>query len=248
MSKFDLPSRRQMKKPIRERSKTEARQTVEMITTSRKRKKITTINRKKTNYAEKLAIFRANRLKKTMRVNMIANEIGEKRTKEAPVTSDRNFFTTGIHKILDADLLGELTTEDSQLGQLRKHILAKDREGFLRLGSYMANFWDDASVISDCIIIDNRVAIPTCVRKAVMTRLHRTHPGQEVMVDAAQYLWWPKTHREIIVLCQSCRSCSAYGENLKTSKSFSSAEPLPEFLGVNEKLKKNRSCWSHAQF
>ena len=24
-----------------------------------------------------------------------------------------------------------------------------------------------------------------------MARLHRTHPGQEAMVDGAQYLWWP---------------------------------------------------------
>ena len=178
-----------MEYPIRERNGTEARQTVEMITASRKRKRITTINGNKTNYAGMLANFRANRLKKTLRVNMIASKVGKKRTQEAPVTSDMKSFTTGLHNILDTDLLGELTTEDSQLGQLRKHILAKDREGFLRLGSYMANFWDDASVINDCIIIDNKVAIPTCLRKAVMARLHMTHPGQEATVDAAQYLW-----------------------------------------------------------
>ena len=100
----------------------------------------------------------------------------------------------------------------------------------------MANFWEDASVINECIIIDNRVAIPTCLRKAVMARFHRTHPGQEAMVDGAQYLWWPKMHREIIDLCQSCRSCSAYGKNLKTSKTFNSAEHLPELSEVNEEL------------
>ena len=43
-------------------------------------------------------------------------------------------------------------------------------------------------------------------------------------------------HREIIDLCQSCRSCSAYGKNLKTSKTFNSAEPLPELSEVNEEL------------
>ena len=108
---------------------------------------------------------------------MIASKVGEKRTQEAPVpfTISRKSFATGLHNILDADLQGELTTEDSHLGQLRKHIFAKDREGFLRLGSYMANFWDDASVINDCFIIDNRIAIPTCLRKAVMARLHRKH-------------------------------------------------------------------------
>ena len=69
-----------------------------------------------------------------------------------------------------------------------------------------------------------------------MARLHRTHPEQEAMVDAAQYLWWPKMHREIIDLCQTCRSSSAYGKNLKTSKTFNSAESLPELSEVNEEL------------
>ena len=66
---------------------------------------------------------------------MIERKVGEKRTQEAPITLDRKSFATGLQNILDADLLEELTTEDSQLGQLRKHILAKNREGFLRLGS-----------------------------------------------------------------------------------------------------------------
>ena len=43
-------------------------------------------------------------------------------------------------------------------------------------------------------------------------------------------------HREIIDLCQTFRSCSAYGKNLKTSKTFNSAEPLPELSEVNEEL------------
>ena len=105
----------------------------------------------------------------------------------------------------------------------------------------MANFWDDASVINDCIIIDKRVALPTCLRKAVLARVHRTHPGQEAMVDAAQYLWWPKMHKEIIDLCQTCRSCSAYGKNLKTSKTFNSAGPLPELSEVDEELQIDRA-------
>ena len=43
-------------------------------------------------------------------------------------------------------------------------------------------------------------------------------------------------HREIIDLCLTCRSCSAYGKNLITSTTFNSAEPLPELSEVNEEL------------
>ena len=143
--------------------------------------------------------------KKLVRVNMIPSQARNTTTPKIPIlTPEPKSFTTGLQKILDADLVGELTTEDSYLGQLRKPILAKDREGLLRLGCYLANFCDDASVINDCIIVDNRVAIPTCLRKTVKARLHRTHPSQKAMVDAAQYLWWPKMHREIIVIFQSC--------------------------------------------
>ena len=140
------------------------------------------------------------------------------------ISSDKKLFTVGLHNILDADVLGELTTEDSQLGQLRKHILAKDREGFLRLGSYLASFWDDAAVINDCTVIANRFAIQTCLRKAVMSNFHRTHPRHEAMIEAAQYLWWPQMHKEIIDACQSFRARSATGKNLKTSKSFNSTD------------------------
>ena len=118
-----------MERAISERSKAEMRQTAETITTSRKLKKITPVN--KTSYSRILAKFRVNMVKKSVGVNMIARKVGEKRTPEAPVTSDKKSFTAGLHNILDADLLEELTTEDSQLRQLRKHILAKDREGFL---------------------------------------------------------------------------------------------------------------------
>ena len=159
MSKFNLPSIKQMENPIGERNRTETRQTVEMITESRKRKRITITNRNKTSYARMLANFRTNRLKRTVRVNMIASKNEKKKTQEAPVNTHKKSFTKGLHNILDADLLGELTTEHCHSGKLRKNLLAKVKKGFLRLGSYMAIFWDEASVINDCIIIDNRVAI-----------------------------------------------------------------------------------------
>ena len=114
MSKFNLPSIKQMKNPIGERNRIETRQTVKTITESRK--KITITNRNKTNYARTLANFRTNRLKRTVRVNMIADKVEKKKTQEAPVNTHKKSFTTGLRNILDADLLGELTTEDSQLG------------------------------------------------------------------------------------------------------------------------------------
>ena len=116
MSKFVLPSIKQIENSISERSRAETRQTVETITTSRKRKRITQVNRNKTGYARILTSFRVNRVKKSVRVTLIAGKVGKKRTPEAIVRSDKNSFTIGFQSILEADLLGELTTVDSQLG------------------------------------------------------------------------------------------------------------------------------------
>ena len=104
------------------------------------------------------------------------------------ISSDMKSFPTELNDNLDTKFLGN-QKKDSQLGQLRKHnwvswVLVKDREGFHRQGSYIVSFWDDAAAINDCRVIENRVAIPTCMRKAVMSRVQRTHPGQEAMIDA----------------------------------------------------------------
>ena len=82
MSKFNLPSIKQMENSIGERNRTETRQTVETITKSRKRKRITITNRNKTNYARMLANFRTNRLKRTVKVNMIASKVERRKHKK----------------------------------------------------------------------------------------------------------------------------------------------------------------------
>ena len=46
----------------------------------------------------------------------------------------------------------------------------------------MAQFWTKAEVVNDCVILDNKLAIPEPQRKAVLARLHRSHPEQEAMM------------------------------------------------------------------
>ena len=53
----------------------------------------------------------------------------------------------------------------------------------------MAQFWPKAAVVKNCVIIDNKLAIPEALRQAVLARLHRSHPGQEAMMSASEYIW-----------------------------------------------------------
>ena len=84
--------------------------------------------------------------------------------------------------------------------------------------------------------MDNRIAIPNCLRKPLLARLHRSHAGQLAMVDAAQYIWWPRMHRDIVQLCKDCPQCTKFGMNLKANASFNSTKSLPLLPGPYEEL------------
>ena len=82
----------------------------------------------------------------------------------------------GLPGLFDGDLLAELTEEDKFLGPMKCAIISKDVTSFNKLGSYMAQFWTKATVVSDCVIVDNKLAIPEPLRKVVLARLHRSQP------------------------------------------------------------------------
>ena len=83
------------------------------------------------------------------------------------------------------------------------------------------------AVQDDCILVNNRLAVPVQLRQAVLKRIHRGHPGQEAMLGAAQYLWWPHMNKDIVNLAEECRSCTRYGKNVKYLISKNSSKPLP---------------------
>ena len=98
-----------------------------------------------------------------------------------------------------------------------------------------AQFWPVASVVDNCILIDNKLAIPFKLRSAILTRLQQSHPGQQAMIEASEYIW-PYMNRQIVEKCQMCMECTKFGTNLKSSHTFNSLLPLPPLLAPNEKL------------
>ena len=95
-------------------------------------------------------------------------------------------------------------------------------EQFRAVGKGMGQFFYLAQATEEGILlIDNRIAVPECLRGAVLNWLHRGHPGQQKMIDAASYIWWPKMNRSIILKAEKCPDCTAIGKNLKPIKSHS---------------------------
>ena len=153
-----------------------------------------------------------------------------------PIISKSKKEIVGLPGLFDADLLAELTEEDRFLGPMKRAINNKDVSSFNKLGTYMAQFWSKAAVVNNCVIIDNKLAIPEVLRPAVLARLHRSHPGQEAMMSASEYIWWPFMNRQIVDTCERCRECTLYGKNLKPVKTFHTAQSLSLLTGPNQEL------------
>ena len=113
-----------------------------------------------------------------------------------------------LTKLFDRSLLAELTSEDAWMDRLWRVIKRNDRHSFELMGPYTNPLWHQLSVVDDCILVDNRLAVPGQLRQAVLKRIHRGHPGQEAMLDVSKYLWWPHMHNDIVNLAEECRSCT----------------------------------------
>ena len=91
-------------------------------------------------------------------------------------------------------------------------------------------------MVINCVLIDNKLAIPEQLRSAILTRLHRSHPGQAAMMDASEYILWPFLNRQIVDVCEKCPECTLFGKNIKTSTTYNSAKPLPTLSAPNQEI------------
>ena len=103
-------------------------------------------------------------------------------------------------------------------------------------GAYIAQFWTKAAVVNNCVLIDNKLAIPEQLWSAILIRLHRSHPGQAAMMHASEYICWPFLNRQIVNVCEKCPECTLFGKNIKTSTAYNSAKPLPQLSAPNQEI------------
>ena len=132
-----------------------------------------------------------------------------------------------LDKLFDKSLLAELVSEDTWMDRLRRVVERNDRHEFELMGPYTNPLWHQMSVVDDCLLVNNRLAVPEKLRQAVLRRLHQGHPGQEAMLEVSNYLWWPHMHKDIVNMAEECRSCTRYGKNAKYLIPKNSAKPLP---------------------
>ena len=111
--------------------------------------------------------------------------------------------------IVEVDLTADSPDKDDQ----EVHVVSRRISHSSRKGERSAN--DAKPGLDDCILINDRLAVPCQLRSAVLKQLYRAHPGQEAMLNVSHYLWWPHMHKDIVNLAEEWRSCTHYGKNAK---------------------------------
>ena len=132
-----------------------------------------------------------------------------------------------LSRLFDKSLLEELTTEDTWMDRLRRVIERGDTQGFKLMGPYTNPLWSQMAVQDDCILVNNRLAVPIQLRQVVLKRIHQGYPGQEAMLGFSQYLCWLHMHKDIVNIAEECRSCTRYGKNVKFLIPKNASRPLP---------------------
>ena len=146
--------------------------------------------------------------------------------KSSIVTPDQKSLS-GLVGILEADVLSELTDENSSLRLAKRALINNDYEGFSRIEAYLKSFWQCSAVMDSRIVVENnRIARP---------------------IDGGygeKLRWWIRPNTSGGLECigrlpncvKDCPQCTKFGKNLKAKLSFDSSQPLPKLLGRNEEL------------
>ena len=123
----------------------------------------------------------------------------------------------GLPHLFCTETLSQLTEEDKQLGPMKTALENKNFDAFKRISPGLQQFFHHSYVSKQgIVVVDSRIAVPSCLRQAVLSWIHRDHPGQQAMIDLVANLWWPGIHRQVVEKADKCDTCRKYGKNLKS--------------------------------
>ena len=72
-------------------------------------------------------------------------------------------------------------------------------------GKYWHNTRNRLHVREDCLLIHERIVIPTKLRQTVLEKINLTQPGSAAMLELCQNIWFPNIHLSIVHMAQNFR-------------------------------------------
>ena len=106
------------------------------------------------------------------------------------------------------------TKKDRNLRPLINFVKNRDWEAIkASYGQYWHKIRNRLHVREDCLLIDERIDIPTQLTQTVVDSLHLTHPGSAAMLDLSHYVWFPHIHRSIVQMARNANTAQSKVKN-----------------------------------
>ena len=101
---------------------------------------------------------------------------------------------------------------------------------------------NELSMVQECIMLADRIVIPSKFRSQVIKTLHRGHPGIVRMKALARsYVYWPKIDSDIERFVQACGSCQNVAKSPPISELHSWPIPTEPWNRIHIDLAKHES-------
>ena len=114
--------------------------------------------------------------------------------------------------MLDLKTLITKSTTDAELNRVRDAMRRNEKntapEAYRRTFEKLSNKWG-------LIFNDDRIIVPTELRKKLLETLHFGRAGYTKIAAEVKIFWWPNMQKEIEEKTKNCVACMASGKNLK---------------------------------
>ena len=142
-----------------------------------------------------------------IQINQVIDKItGNKKLTEKTIEKAEFDF------MLDLKTLMEKSITDAELNRVRNAMRRNEKntapEAYRTTFEKLSNKWG-------VTFNDDRIIVPTELRKKLLETLHFGHAGYTKMAAEAKIFWWPNMQEEIKEKTNNCVACMASGKNFK---------------------------------
>lgn len=100
----------------------------------------------------------------------------------------------------------------------------------------------ELSIHQECIMLGDRVVVPSSLRQKVIKQLHRGHPGiVRMKAIARSYVYWPKIDSDVEHCVQACGSCQNVAKSPPIAELHSWPIPTEPWQRIHIDLAKHES-------
>ena len=142
-----------------------------------------------------------------VQINQIIGAIteGKKLAEETIKKAEMDFM-------MDLKSLIAKSATDAKLNRIK---LALNREDHSMAPENYRQYFENISSKWGLYFLNDRIIVPTELRKKLLDTLHFGHAGTTKMTTEAKIFWWPNINKDIEDKVKFCISCMSSGKNLK---------------------------------